>query len=940
MKHAKLSPQVLFGFGLLAAGLAWAPALRAQSTFSSPYTFTTLAGTALTGGSTNATGAAASFFFPGGIAVDAGGNVYVADAGNNVVRKVTSGGVVTTFAGQVGAAAGTLDGTGPSVQFSALGGVAVDTQGNVYVADVISSTIRKITPGGVSSTLAGTPGVMGFADGPGFTAQFNRPQGVAVDGAGNVYVADSGNAVIRKITPAGVVSTIAGIPGLFAIVNGAFTGGTFQNLFGVAVDISGNVFASDSARGVIYKLTPGGVLTTFVGTVGLFGSADGTGTAALLNNPGYISTDGAGNLYVADTSNAAIRRITPAGVVSTLGGEPLGVITTNPGAPIVLGSKDGTGSVAQFNLPLGVAATPAGNIFVADTANSTIRAGVPATASAAPVLTTQVSSQRAAAGANVTFSVATAGTGLSFQWSFNGTAISGATGSTLTVSKIAAANAGSYTVKVTNSAGSVTSGAATLSLVTPPASTSYATPYGVTTLAGTAGSFGSAVGTGAAARFGAPEGTAVDASGNVYVADGSNGTILKVTPAGVVTTLAGTAGVFGSANGTGAAALFVFPVGLAVDASGNVFVADYGAGTIRKITSAGVVTTLAGTAGVIGSADGTGAAAQFYNPAGLAVDASGNLYVADSFNDTIRKVTSAGVVTTLAGTAGTFGAVNATGAAAQFSFPVAVAVDASGNVYVADGFNNMIRKVTSAGVVTTLAGATGAAATGSADGTGTAAQFNFPQGLAVDTGGNVYVADSSNSTLRRVTSAGVVTTLAGVAGAAGSADGTGPTAQFNSPQGLSVDSAGNIYVADTLNGTVRKAALPPVAPAITAQPQSSTVTAGASASFSVTATGTATLTFQWLFNGTAISGATSATFSIATTTSANAGSYTVTVTNAGGSVTSSAATLTVNAAAATTTAAAPPPSSGGGGAPSTWFYGALAVLLAVRQGCRRQRLPA
>jgi sugar lactone lactonase YvrE len=326
------------------------------------------------------------------------------------------------------------------------------------------------------------------------------------------------------------------------------------------------------------------------------------------------------------------------------------------------------------------------------------------------------------------------------------------------------------------------------------------------------------------------------------------------------------------------------------------------------------------------------------------VDSAGNVYVADSFNDVIRKITPAGVSSTLAGTAGAFGSANGTGAAAQFNFPVAVAVDASGNVYVADGFNNTIRKVTAAGVVTTLAGTPGV--TGSADGTGAAAQFNLPQGVAVDASGNVYVSDGGNSTIRRITAAGVVTTLAGVAGTPGGLDGTGPTAEFNTPYGIAVDASGNLYVADSLNGTLRKGSLPPVAPTITAQPQSATVTAGAAASFSVTATGTATLTYQWLFNGAAIAGATSSSFSIATTAAANAGSYTVTVSNAGGSVTSTAAVLTVNAAAATTTttttttttAAAPAPaSSGGGGAPSLWFYAALLLAVGARQASRRQK---
>jgi hypothetical protein len=321
----------------------------------------------------------------------------------------------------------------------------------------------------------------------------------------------------------------------------------------------------------------------------------------------------------------------------------------------------------------------------------------------------------------------------------------------------------------------------------------------VTTLAGS-GSSGSADGTGTAASFRGPSGVAVDGSGNVYVADDSNHLIRKITPGGVVTTLAGS-GSLGSANGTGTAASFRGPSGVAVDGSGNVYVADRSNHLIRKITPGGVVTTLAGS-GSAGSADGTGTAASFSYPEDVAVDGSGNVYVADRSNHLIRKITSAGVVTTLAGS-GSEGSTNGTGKAASFYLPSGVAVDGSGNVYVADDSNLLIRKITSGGVVTTFAGSSGYA--GSADGTGTAASFFSPRGIAVDGSGNVYVADRHNQLIRKITSAGVVTTLAG-SGSSGSADGTGTAASFSNPYGVAVDGSGNVYVADSDNHLIRKIA--------------------------------------------------------------------------------------------------------------------------------------
>jgi sugar lactone lactonase YvrE len=307
-------------------------------------------------------------------------------------------------------------------------------------------------------------------------------------------------------------------------------------------------------------------------------------------------------------------------------------------------------------------------------------------------------------------------------------------------------------------------------------------------------------GPGATATFNSPLSLAVGGGGNVYVADGSaneaasNDTIRKITPAGDVSTLAGSAGQAGSDDGVGAAARFNNPMGVAVDASGNVYVADELNSTIRKVTPAGEVTTFAGTAGQFGSADGTGSSAQFKFPRGVAVGPSGNIYVADSGNNTIRKITPDAVVTTLAGS-GLAGFADGVGSAAKFNFPVNLAVDADENIFVADANNNRIRQVTSAGVVTTLAGS---GVAGGSDGTGSGATFNFPTGISVGldpatSQRYVYVADSRSQTIRRITASGVVETIVGKVSVAPGPDPAGPLpGVIPQPYGIAVDQSGTI----------------------------------------------------------------------------------------------------------------------------------------------------
>jgi sugar lactone lactonase YvrE len=770
----------LAAWGVPLAALLALPAAHAQSNYATPYAITTYAGTPYVSTGADGTGPAAQFDFPSGTAVDSSGNVYVSDEDNDTVRKITPAGVVTTLAGLAGTP-GTSDGTGSAARFNNPIGICVDAAGNVFVADATNQTIRKITSAGVVTTLAGTAGVPGSMDGTGTGAQFSNPVGVAVDSSDNVYVVDQIDNTIRKITSAGVVTTIAGDAGVAGSNDGTGSVARFNSPYLITIDGSGNLYVADNKNDTVREVTQAGVVTTIAGAAKVIGHSDGTGSAANFRGPLGVAADSSGNVYVTDAGNDTIRKIASGGVV-----------TTFAGTVDIAGSTDGTGSAGQFNNPFGICADSSGNLYVGDANNNIVR-------------------------------------------------------------KI--------------------------------------TPGGVvTTIAGTAGA-GNASGTGAAARFFDTTGVAVDSSGNAYVVDEDNDMIRKISPGGVVSTLAGSPGNSGSADGTGASAQFYFPFGVAVDASGNVFVTDAGNNTIRKITAGGVVTTVAGLALNPGYADGTGSAARFSVPIGIAVDANDNLFVAEQENQTIRKITSAGVVSTIAGLAGSTGSNDGTGSAARFNLPAGIAIDGSGNLFVADTTNDLIRKVTQAGVVTTLAG--DAQNPGSADGTGSVARFFQPVGIAVDSNDNIYVSDARNDTIRLVTQAGVVTTLAGTPLHFGTTDGIGAAALFNGPEGIAVDSSGTLYIADTFNDTIRKGTLSG-APQILTQPTQQFTTPGGSATFTVTASGSSTISYQWNFNGAAISGATSSSYTVTNAQASNAGSYTVTVSDSTGSTTSAGANLSVN----------------------------------------------
>jgi MYXO-CTERM domain-containing protein len=781
---------------------------------------TTLAGTAGTSGSTDGTGSAARFFNPCGLAVDSAGNLYVADSGNQVIRKITGAGVVTTLAGTAGTS-GSTDGKGTAARFSNPRGIVSDGSGNLYVADTGNNTIRKVTTDGTVSLFAGTVGTFGSADGSGTAARFNFPNALAMDSAGNVYVADQINNTIRKISPAGSVTTLAGKAGTEGRVDGTGTAALFSRPTGVAVDASGNVFVADYHNQLIRKITSAGVVTTVAGAGGFAGLQNGTGymlDPVLFRNPTSAVVDGSGTVYVADSANNSIRKVSSAGTTSLWVGSSSGLS----------GTADGNGNNARFNTPSGLALDATGNLFVADSTNHTIRK---VTSAGDVSLYAGVLSTTGAVNGDRAVATFESPSGLAVDAGGN----------------VYVADYGNHLIRVISVSGTVS------------------------TLAGSAGSPGNTDGVGGSARFSYPRDVVLDGSGNLFIADYGNHVIRKITPGGLVQTLAGSAGNAGSTDGTGSSARFNGPAGLSIDASGNLYVADANNSIVRKVTPAGAVTTIGGTAGSVGTSDGVGAEARFNFPTDVAVDASGNIFVVDNRNHTIRKgslpgsgggsggggsggggsggggggsggsngvddsalgagfllqpvgltsdslgnyyvcdtanhcikmITSAGVVSVFAGKSGSSGAVDGTGEAARFNTPTGITIDTSGSLVVTDTGNSTIRKISSAGAVTTFAGTAGTS--GTTDGTGTAALFSMPSGIVVNSStGDLFVTDSASSTIRRITSAGVVTTFAGAARTTGDADGMGAAARFNNPTGLSIDQYGYLIVADTFNHTIR-----------------------------------------------------------------------------------------------------------------------------------------
>lgn len=305
-------------------------------------------------GTSDGVGTLAKFSSPYGVAVDAAGNAYIAQYSDGRIRKVTPEGVVTTLAG--GASSGYVDGTGDQAKFNSPFGIAVGPDGNIYVADANNHCIRKVTPEGVVSTFSGN-GTAGYAEGT--QARFNRPIGIAIDSTGNIYVGDNGNARIRKIVADGTVSTLAGAGGGYR--DGAGSQALFNDLWCVSVDAMGNVFVAENGNCTIRKVAPDGFVTTVAGIAGLKSNmGEGMATAVTLNIPEAAVTDAAGNIYITDSSNNCIRKVLPEGYMMTIAGGSSGF-------------SDGVGTAAKFSSPKGLAFDSSGNLLVVDSSNSRLR---------------------------------------------------------------------------------------------------------------------------------------------------------------------------------------------------------------------------------------------------------------------------------------------------------------------------------------------------------------------------------------------------------------------------------------------------------------------------------------------------------------------------------------------------------------------------------------
>jgi sugar lactone lactonase YvrE len=609
-----------------------------------------------------------------------------------------------------------------------------DSAGNLYISDIFMNRIRKVTPAGVISTYAGT-GICGYnGDNIKSTkAMLCAPNGLVLDAAGDL-IAAGGDSRIRKITPSGTITTIAG-NGVFGYSGdgGPALKAEIGQPFYLAYDSVGNLYFAQVGNCVVRKVDTGGTITTIAGTGTCGYNGDGIpATTAQLNLPRGVAVDSSGNVYIGDTLNHRVRKVT-AGIISTFAG------TGNPG----FSGDGGLATNANVGSPRGLAIRN-GVLYISNAGRSRFRS-VDLTTN---IINTYAGSFYGYDGDNHSL-LATEFTGPNFMLfdsagnpvfddAFNG--------------------------RVRKATGGI-----------------------VNTIAG--GFLGDgAKATSAALVF--PEALAIDKSGNLYIADQTGNRVRKVS-AGIISTIAGNSiSGYSGDGGPGTSAMLNEPQGLAVDSLGNVFIADTFNGVIRKVDTTGTISTFA-------------ANVNFFYLLQMATDAANNLYVADNGACVIWKITPAAVVSIVAGVLNTCG-YNGDGIAAttaQLNGPYSVTLDTSGNLFIADNGNNRLREVNTSGVISTIAGNGTCGYTGDG-GSATSAEL-CPNSVAVDKSGNIYVADFNFGRIRKI-KGGTITTFAG-RGFGFNGDGLWPLyTTFDDPVAVAVDSKGAVYVLDDWDHRVRK----------------------------------------------------------------------------------------------------------------------------------------
>jgi sugar lactone lactonase YvrE len=653
---------------------------------------------------------------PWSAGVDANGNIYIADSGNHRIRRVGPDGVITTIAGN-GTAGYSGDG-GPATQAALTGpwGVTADANGNVYIADSGNNRVRRVGPDGVITTIAGT-GTRDFSGdgGPATQASLGFVYAVAVDAGGNVYIADGTNRV-RRVGTDGVITTIAGNGTAgYSGDGGPATQASLNIPYGVAVDVNRNVYIAEGGNNRIRRVGTDGVITTFAGNGAAGFSGDGgPAIQASLRTPVGVGVDAQGNVYIGDISNNRVRRVGTDGIITTIAGNG------NSG----FSGDGGPATQATFRNMDGIAVDPIGNVYVADRANDRIRR----------------------VGTDGVITTVAGNNGVGF--SGDGGPATQARMDIYFGGGVAVDAQGNLYVSDTNNH-----------------RVRRVSPDGVITTFAGGGTPAAGIGDGGPAtqaRLNSPQGLAADASGNVYIADRFNNRIRRVSPDGVITTIVGTGqSGFSGDGGPATQARLNAPYGVAVDAKGNVYIADTGNHRVRRVGPDGVIVTVAGTGTAGFSGDGQWATgARLNNPVAVAVYGRGTVYVADRGNNRIRMVDEGSVITTVAGGgAPPAGSVGDEGLATQASLnnPWGVAVDGRGNVYIGDRFNNRVRRVGTEGfgIITTIAG-TGAPGLSGDGGPATQAMIRSPFSVAVDAKGNVYIADTFNFCIRRVEAAPIV----------------------------------------------------------------------------------------------------------------------------------------------------------------------------------------